>query len=123
MKFQQLPVGTRFEYDGRIYVKSGPLTAAGESGGQRIIPRSAVLRPLDAPADPKPKAGRRLDEARVLAAFEAFHGECVQLLHEAVPDTLRGSTLRARLEAARQRFLDGLGGAPGAGGSGGKRRQ
>lgn len=109
MKFQHLPVGARFEYDGRVYVKTGPLTAAGETGGQRIIPRSAVLRNLESPATGKPKAGRRLDEAAVMAAFEAFHGECARLLHEAVPDTLKGSTLRTRLEEARQRFLAELG--------------
>ena len=50
MKLQHLAIGARFEYEGVVYVKTGPLTAASEEGGQRIIPRYAILRPLDVPA-------------------------------------------------------------------------
>ena len=43
-------MGARFEYEGVVYFKTGPLTASSEAGGQRIIPRHAVLRSLEAPA-------------------------------------------------------------------------
>lgn len=112
MKFQHLPLGARFEYEGKVYAKSGPLTATGEQGGQKVIPRFAVLKPLDAPPTKSTKAGRKLDEAAVLAAFDIFQGECLRLLHEAEPDTLKAGTRRARLDQARMRFLSDLGLAP-----------
>ena len=43
-------MGARFEYEGVVYVKTGPLTASSEEGGQRIIPRYAILKALDVPA-------------------------------------------------------------------------
>ena len=100
MKFQHLPIGARFEYEGKVYVKTGPVAAASEQGGQRMIPRFAVLKPLDgsAPAA-RPEPGRKLDEARVLAAFEAFHADCARLLDSAAV---------AELETARARFLAAL---------------
>jgi hypothetical protein len=101
MRFQHLPIGARFEYEGRIYVKTGPIAAASEQGGRRMIPRHAVLRPLDGgPAEAPPKPERKLDEAAVLAAFEVFYGECVRQVDE------RGGLA---LAAARQRFLASLG--------------
>lgn len=103
MKFQLLPLGARFEYEGKVYVKTGPMTASSEQGGQRMIPRFAVLKPLDAaPPAPSRKAGRKLDEAAVLAAFEGFYGECAALQAD-------DADARQRLEAARRRFLDSLG--------------
>lgn len=108
MKFQLLPLGARFEFEGKVYVKTGPLTAAAEAGGQRMIPRSAVLKPLDAPVVEKPKAGRKLDEAAVTAVFEVFFADCARLLQSAETDVLRASALRAELDAARQHFLAGL---------------
>lgn len=105
MKFQMLPLGARFEFEGKVYVKTGPLTAATEAGGQRMIPRSAVLKPLDAPVAQTPKAGRKLDEVVVTAAFERFFADSARLLQAAEPDVLLASTLRAELDAARERFL------------------
>lgn len=107
MKFQLLAIGARFEFEGNVYVKTGPLTAASEAGGQRMIPRSAVLKPLDAPVVDKPKAGRKLDAVAVTAAFELFFTDCARLLQSAETDVLRASALRAELDAARERFLAG----------------
>lgn len=74
MKLQHLAIGARFEYQGQVYVKTGPLTAASETGGQALIPRYAILKPLDVPAPEAPGAAvRRLDAARVRKAFEAFY--------------------------------------------------
>ncbi|MFA5081494.1 MAG: hypothetical protein WC474_02970 [Hydrogenophilaceae bacterium] len=100
MKFQHLAIGARFEFEGKIYVKTGPIAAASESGAQRMIPRHAVLRPLDG-AQPieKPKPGRKLDEAQVLAAFDAFYSECARLLDEPA---------KLALADARTRFLASL---------------
>ena len=100
MKLEHLAVGARFEYQGQVFVKTGPLTAAGESGGQRIIPRHVVLTPLDAPpAEKKSGPRRKLDEAAVRTAFDAFYRTCLRTADE---------FSRPELEAARQRFLDAL---------------
>lgn len=97
MKLQDIPVGARFEYQGRVFVKTGPITATAEDGSQRIIPRSADLRPLDPPpseTDRRPR--RRLDETKVLNAFDAFYRTCLRTADD---------FSRPELEVARQRFL------------------
>lgn len=111
MKFQQLPPGARFEYEGKVYVKTGPMTAASEQGGQRMIPRFALLRPLDG-QPPPPRTAHKLDEAAVRQAFDGFYGECLRLLHDEEADVLRARARRAALEAARERFLKALEKAP-----------
>lgn len=100
MKFQQLPIGARFEYEGRVYVKTGPLSAASDEDGTRMIPRYVELTPLDGtPSAARPKTGRKLDEAVVMTAFEAFYGTCSRLADDSG---------RLELAAARQRFLETL---------------
>jgi hypothetical protein len=100
MKFQQLPMGTRFEYEGVVYCKIGPVSATAEQGGSRLIPRHAELRPLDGavPAAPA-KPVRQLDESVVLAAFETFFAVCLRQADESG---------RMQLAAARERFLAAL---------------
>jgi hypothetical protein len=81
MKIHQLPQGARFEYEGEEYVKTGPLFGTGK-GGQRLIPRYAVLKPLDSietACGPKSDA---LQRSRVLSAFDAFYAECRALVPE-----------------------------------------
>lgn len=103
MKFQQFPLGARFEFEGKVYVKTGPISAASEQGGQRMIPRYAMLRPLDGPAPvAAPKPARNLNGTAVLTAFEAFYSECGRLLEGNVDNA-------SKLEMARGRFLTALG--------------
>jgi len=101
MKLQHLAIGARFEYEGQVFVKTGPLTASSENGGQRIIPRYAVLRPLDLPAAEPARKGRgMIERERALRAFEAFFAQCRPL----VGDDRQGDLL-----AAREAFLKALG--------------
>lgn len=101
MKFQHLPIGARFEYEGQTYVKNGPLTASSEHSGQRLIPRYAHLKPLDGfVSQAKSGPGSKLDEAAVLAAFEAFYQTCTRLSDDSGAFELAG---------ARQKFLEKLG--------------
>ena len=58
-------MGARFEYQGEVMVKAGPLTASKESGGVVLIPRYAVLKPLDPVVAPSEKEHRQLAEPRV----------------------------------------------------------
>ncbi len=100
MKLNHLPIGARFEYEGQIYTKTGPITAAAEKGGQRMIPRHAVLRPLDGHTPPPtPATTRQVDEARVLAAFDSYHTTALRLAE---------GLGKAELEQARAKFLAAL---------------
>ncbi len=100
MKLNQLPLGARFEYDGKILTKTGPMTGATEKGGSVFIPKFAVLKAVDGEAPPPPKASRTVDADTVLAAFEAYHGTAIRLVDE--PG-------RMALAAARARFIAAMG--------------
>jgi hypothetical protein len=99
MKLQHLPIGARFEYEGKVFVKTGPLTASSDQGGQRVIPRYAVLKPLDLPETGSGDARGKLNEAAIKTAFQEFYLTCSQLVDEAS---------RPELERARKRFLAAL---------------
>lgn len=92
-------MGARFEYEGAEYAKTGPLLATGP-GGQRLIPKYAVLKPLDGVPPPVEKVPVSVSRAAVLAAFERFHAACAPL----VPDERQDA-----LAAAREDFLKALG--------------
>lgn len=104
MKIHQLPDGARFEYEGEEYVKTGPMFATGK-GGQRLIPKYAVLKPLDpAPAtSPAKSSPGAISPEAVRTAFDTFYATCVEL----VP-----ASQLERLRAARTRFLSDLGSPP-----------
>jgi len=95
MKLQHLAIGARFEYEGKVFVKTGPLTATSDQGGQQLIPRYAMLKPLDLP-DTSESAGKQLDPQKVRKAFAAFYSECLRHCPQ---------TSHAELEAARTAFL------------------
>lgn len=102
MKLQDIPLGGRFEYDGKIFTKTGPLTACSDEGkGQTMIPRYAKLRPLDLPTEEEHQPGmqRRLEAAAVKKAIDEFYRSAAELLDE--------SALPALAEA-RQHCLDKL---------------
>ena len=93
-------MGARFEYEGVIHVKTGPMTASSEAGGQRIIPRYATLKSLEEPAaESKAPIKGRLEAVRVRTAFERFYE---------ISERLVGETGQAELEQARQTFLDAI---------------
>ncbi len=107
MKFQLFSIGARFEYEGKAYVKTGPLTATTEDGGQRMIPRSAILTPLDSARVEAPKPGLKVDRT-VLEALAVFHAECAHLLQVVADDATQEQTALTKLDTARQRFLTAL---------------
>lgn len=110
MKFQHLPLGARFEFEGRCYTKVGPLVAADEGGGQRMIPRYAVLRDLnEAAAVTAPIMVLQLEAAEVSAAFAEFEQIAGQLLHEAAGiDADRHAAMQSALTTAGQAFRNKL---------------
>lgn len=107
MKFGQLPIGTRFDYEGVHYVKTGPLVAAPEDGGQqRFLGRYADVRVLVATA---PAAARAAVDWP--AAFDAFYAACLAAIDTVgAVDPNAAAQVRQQLEAARQRLLAGVAG-------------
>jgi hypothetical protein len=102
MKIHQLPYGARFLYQGEEFVKSGPMFGTGKDG-QKIIPRYAVLQPLDEPAERSATAQQVPDDAvsraEVLRAFANFCLHCRAL----IADDQAGA-----FERARNQFLNAV---------------
>jgi hypothetical protein len=99
MKIHLLSMGARFEYEGEEYVKTGPLFATGK-GGQRLIPRYAVLRVLGGDQPRPASTGDSLAKADVLKAFNVYYAQCERM----TVDTEHGT-----LHHARETFLKALG--------------
>ena len=98
MKIYQLPDGARFIYQGAEYVKTGPMLAAGP-GGQTMIPRYAVLQPIDMPPPAPKRTAPMVARATVDRALDALMAECRRTVPvEYIP----------ALEQARLRFLQAL---------------
>lgn len=71
-KFAELPVGQPFVLEGQSYVKSSPLMGRGESGRERLIPRSALVETGTPAPAPRPEPERMLAAAEVRQALRAF---------------------------------------------------
>ncbi|MHB1175927.1 MAG: hypothetical protein ACYCZJ_12465 [Sulfuriferula sp.] len=111
MKFQHLPLGTQFKFEGKIYTKTSPLVAAAEDGtGQRVIPRYAMLKYVGEPVCAAGAAiSRQLDPDKVRAAWASYEADALRLLEAACgDDASRCDVLKAELHEAGQRFLDAM---------------
>ncbi|RMG28255.1 MAG: hypothetical protein D6721_08880 [Gammaproteobacteria bacterium] len=107
MRFHQLAVGAVFTYQGRTYVKTGPLTAAEREGGrQRCIPRSAPVVPADVPSGPPDSPSAAAARAEAVDAFCATVTEMIETL--CGEDAERRGYYKGRLEEARRRLLAAL---------------
>jgi hypothetical protein len=115
MKFHQLPVGSRFSYQGETLIKTSPLVASfAATGQQKFMPRSAEVSPLpaDAAADPvtAPTPQPLLDSGEVGMAFEDFYRICRDNLDRLAgrAEGVSPEEVRAELERARARLLHRL---------------
>jgi hypothetical protein len=108
MKFTQLPVGSRFLWQGERYAKTGPMTAHAADGSQKLIPRSARVEPAGAADGHHNAAGdAALARADVLTALAAL----TDSLREHA-ETLEGpqrSALGSRIDMAERDFRRALG--------------
>jgi hypothetical protein len=97
MKIHQLPMGARFEYAGQEYVKTGPFLGSG-AGGQRLIPKYAVLKVLDGSVPMSAVQVAPLSRDAVLAAFEDYYATCATLIpqdRQPALDVARAAFLKA----------------------------
>lgn len=107
MKFQHLPIGAPFEFEGKRYTKRSPLVASEEGGGQRLIPRFAVLRTLLPPV--KVNDNLLPISAAVVVALTEFEQAASQLLqHAQGAGDAELAELQTTLAAAAQRFRSKL---------------
>lgn len=101
MKFEQMQMGQRFEWNGVVYVKAGPVVAREEATGKsRMIPRYAVLKPVGEMAAVSKKVEQKMvARDAVVAAFDLFYAECGDVVAKS-----SDPEAEVRLAAARQRF-------------------
>ena len=108
MKFQHLPIGTPFEFEGKRYNKTSPLVATEEGGGQRLIPRFAILRTLLPPVKVNDDNRFTLSAAGA-AALTEFEQSVSQLLQQAQgASDAELAALQTTLATAAQRFRSKL---------------
>jgi hypothetical protein len=107
MKFPQLPLGQRFEYQGETLVKVGAMTACNDRGGNsRLIPRSAVVIPITAHTAPT-TAPTALATERVQNAFIGFETRWRGVLEEL--DEATRDRLAQAMNGAHAELRDALG--------------
>ncbi len=73
MKFHQLPLQARFRYQGKIYRKVSPLQAhCEEDATQRLVPRSAVVAPIESGGAESVAAPAIVEEPAARLALDAM---------------------------------------------------
>ena len=83
MRFPQVAVGQRFNYQGKCYTKTGPLTASKEGdGNQRMIPRAAEVTPVDAAGEPVEELKQRYERSELETLLKRFKADLVAQLRE-----------------------------------------
>jgi hypothetical protein len=100
MKFTQLQIGQRFLYQGKTYRKATPLMADPVDGeGQRLIPRSAPVEPLDA-APPPPELPRDIPLAQIDRAMHRLSTDINRILADSGLEAEKVNTLVRELQGA-----------------------
>lgn len=113
MKFHQLSIGQRFEFEGEVYVRTRPMIAVREANGSsRMIRRSATVRVLaqETAASTPTHENEGLEREAVLQAFDVFYAHCLRELGdiESAADSEQMKQVRGSLKEARGRFLESL---------------
>ena len=103
MKFTQLQIGQRFLYQGKTYRKATPLMADPADGaGQRLIPRSAAVEPLDAAAPPTELPGE-IPLTQIDRAMHRLSADINQVLADSGLDAQQVNALLRELQGAFMR--------------------
>jgi len=105
-KFHLFPIGEAFRYEGRVFTKNAPLTATDEEGRQRMIPRSALVEPLQEESSEPPTEPK----AELQAMADDYQRECLRIIREVVAsvDPAAAETAEASLASARRNFDERL---------------
>lgn len=83
MKFNLVPIGEQFSYEGVLYTKAGPISACADIDGKnRMIPRSAnvtLSNQVDAGACPATDE-KLIPITNVITAVNNYHEQCLESL-------------------------------------------
>jgi len=111
MKFHELTIGQKFEFQGTAFIKTTPMIASAiENSTQKFMARSATVKPLDLLAPPIKPSQSTLQTEIVQNAFEKFYASCQAVLEEIKdevnPESFHG--IQDKLIKERQVFLNSL---------------
>lgn len=108
MKFPQLAEGARFRWRGQLYRKTGPMVAQADAGDERkLIPRSAVVEPVDDTRSPPARPATGLAAAEVEAALAVLVRDLLGWAAHLDAEAQR--TLERRIATAERAFREQLG--------------
>lgn len=111
MKFHELAIGQKFEFQGVAYVKTTPMIASAmENSTQKFMARSAPVKMLDVLVSSSKPSKPMLDTEIVHTAFETFYARCQAALKE-IQDEISPDSFHAiqdKLIKERQVFLNSL---------------
>lgn len=80
MKFNLVPIGEQFTYQGIIYTKSGPISASAELDGKsRMIPRSANVKTSNNIELVESSVREEISSAEVLSRVNSYHAESLEI--------------------------------------------
>lgn len=111
MKFHELVIGQKFEFQGAAYIKTTPMIASAiESSTQKFMARSAQVRLLEVLAPPAKPEKSVIHTETVHTAFEKFFAHCQAALTEIQGEINPGSfhAIQDALIKERQIFLNSL---------------
>ncbi len=108
MKFHHLPIGASFEFQGKRYSKTGPMTASEDGTGKsKMMMRSAAVKTQDDGTEaPLPAATIELNREQASIAVNDYHAECLQIINKSkqIDPAATG-----KLEEAKKRIFRKLG--------------
>lgn len=111
MKFNLVPIGEQFSYQGVVYTKSGPIAASAELDGKsRMIPRSANVKLSNQiEADESIAMDKKLlSSVTVVAAVNNYHYQCLECLAIVVDDIgqLRHDEIKTKLNSVHHDLIN-----------------
>lgn len=111
MKFHEIAIGQKFEFQGIPYIKTTPMIASAiENASQKFMARSAAVRLLEALSPATPPSLTAVPLETVRTAFEAFYVHCQAALqtaqYELSPESIQ--SLQAVFAKEREAFLASL---------------
>ena len=115
MKFHEISIGQRFDFEGDAYVKTGPVMASRERDGARRLMRRSSQVTLSAEETcaesvEAETSAEVLPRERVLTAFETFSALCDRCLEEMLDacDQRAVEESRRALQRGRHEFIAAL---------------
>lgn len=109
MKFANLTIGQRFQFEGKWYTKISPVLAdPDDDSGQKFMHRAASVILEEAKEEEKSSGNEPVEIAKIREAFQAFFDDCIDEL-EMYADSLPEpdlNKLKLKMSNARKKFVE-----------------